>query len=513
MSPTPQSGQTLVESGSIPSGPPVPEISGVSPDVGSTSGGTPITITGANLSGATAVDFGNVAATNVKPVSSSEVTATSPAGSAGDVAVTVTTPNGTSSSGLTCSDIFSYGTQGPSPQGGSYNPVTPFRLADTRPGSGEGYAGKTLSSCGTLVVQAIGVSGSNVPSSGVSAVVVNVTAVTPQASGYLTIYPAGSIRPVASSLNFLPGHTVANLVEVPVSQTGEIAIFNGSGSSTNVIVDVAGYVSATGELYNPISPLRVCDTRAGNPSKLSGPELQCNGDRLSANTPMAVEIGGLGSVPSSASAAVVNLTVISPSGGGYLTAYPASPSTPPTASNVNFQKGELISNRATVELSSTGKIDVVSNTSTDVVVDVAGYYSSSGTTYTPLSPSRIADSRCAVATPPAFCTQEAIPSGNAGFSALGPGGIATLTVAGIDSVPITATAVVLNVTVTSTSKGSFLTVWPDGKPQPTASDLNWSAGTTIPNAVVVEVGTNGKVSLYNNAGSVQVICDIEGYYG
>jgi hypothetical protein len=47
---------------------------------------------------------------------------------------------------------------------------------------------------------------------------------------------------------------------------------------------------------------------------------------------------------------------------------------------------------------------------------------------------------------------------------------------------------------------------------PTASDLNWSAGTTIPNLVVVEVNS-GKISLYNNAGSVQVICDVEGWYG
>ena len=76
---------------------------------------------------------------------------------------------------------------------------------------------------------------------------------------------------------------------------------------------------------------------------------------------------------------------------------------------------------------------------------------------------------------------------------------------------MTATAVVLNMTVAATTAGSFLTVWPGGK-MPTASDLNWSAGTTIPNLVVVEVNS-GKISLYNNAGSVQVICDVEGWYG
>ena len=507
---TTQPEQTLVESGSLPS-PPTPELSGVSPNAGPTSGDTQVTITGTNLSGATAVDFGSNKATSFTVNSSTLITATSPPGSAGDVAVTVTTPEGTSSNTLSCGDIFTYGATSQAAQSGSYNPISPFRLADTRPGSGEPYAGKTLSACGTLDIQAIGVSGSSVPVTGVAGVIVNVTAVDPGGSGYLTVYPAGSVRPEASNLNFESGKTVANLVDVGVSQAGEIAIYNGSAYPTNVVVDIAGYYSSTGQLYTPISPLRVCDTRQGNPSKLSGLQAQCNGHSLVANVPLTVDLTGTGLLPQGAQAAVVNLTVINPTGGGYLTAYPASLATAPTASNLNFQKGELISNRATVTLPSTGQIDIVSNTSTNVVVDVGGYYSTTGSSYTPLNPTRIADSRCTASPPPSFCAAEQIPSQNAGFSALGPGSTSTLTVAGIAGVPLTATAVVLNMTVTATTKGSFLTVWPGGN-MPTASDLNWSAGTTIPNLVVVEV-SSGKISLYNNAGSVQVICDVEGWYG
>ena len=506
---TTQSSQTLVESGGLPS-PPTPELSGVSPNAGPTSGGTQVTITGTNLSGATAVNFGSNKATSFTVNGSTSITATSPPGSAGDVAVTVTTPEGTSSTALSCGDIFTYGVALGAAQSGSYNPVSPFRLADTRSGSGKPYAGKTLSACGALNIQAIGVLGSSVPVTGVAGVVVNVTAVDPGGSGYLTVYPAGSVRPEASNVNFGPGKTVANLVDVGVSQAGEIAIYNGSAYPTNVVVDIAGYYSSTGNLYNPISPLRVCDTRVENPSKLSGPQAQCNGHKLVANVPLTVDVTGTGLLPQGAQAAVVNLTVINPTGPGYLTAYPASLSTAPTVSNLNFQKGELISNRATVTLPSTGQIDLVSNTSTDVVVDVGGYYSTTGSSYTSLNPARIADSRCAASPPPTFCAAEQIPSQNAGFSALGPGGTSTLTVAGIAGVPLTATAVVLNMTVTATTRGSFLTVWPGGN-MPTASDLNWSAGTTIPNLVVVEVNS-GKISLYNNAGSVQVICDVEGYY-
>ena len=73
-----------------------PTVSSVSPGSGSTAGGTGVTITGANLNGASSVAFGSNPATNVAVVGPSEITATSPPGSAGAVDVTVTTPGGTS---------------------------------------------------------------------------------------------------------------------------------------------------------------------------------------------------------------------------------------------------------------------------------------------------------------------------------------------------------------------------------------------------------------------------------
>ena len=88
-----------------------------------------------------------------------------------------------------------------------------------------------------------------------------------------------------------------------------------------------------------------------------------------------------------------------------------------------------------------------------------------------------------------------------------------VTVAGAYGVPSDATAVVLNVAVTGTSSASFLSVYPKGVSKPTASNLNWSAGETIPNLVEVPVGTGGKISVYNLAGSADVIIDVEGYVG
>ncbi|MBT2539283.1 N-acetylmuramoyl-L-alanine amidase [Streptomyces sp. ISL-44] len=56
-----------------------------------------------------------------------------------------------------------------------------------------------------------------------------------------------------------------------------------------------------------------------------------------------------------------------------------------------------------------------------------------------------------------------------------------------------------------------MSVHPNGTTRTSASNLNFTAGLTIPNLVVVPV-VNGKVSFYNNAGSVDLIADVAGYY-
>jgi hypothetical protein len=72
---------------------------------------------------------------------------------------------------------------------------------------------------------------------------------------------------------------------------------------------------------------------------------------------------------------------------------------------------------------------------------------------------------------------------------------------------------VLNVTVTNPTAGSYLTLFPDGAPLATTSDLNFLSGQTIPNLVVVRLGANGKLDIFNAAGSTDVIADVVGWYG
>ncbi|MEZ5142561.1 MAG: hypothetical protein R2726_08615 [Acidimicrobiales bacterium] len=87
-----------------------------------------------------------------------------------------------------------------------------------------------------------------------------------------------------------------------------------------------------------------------------------------------------------------------------------------------------------------------------------------------------------------------------------------LPVVGRGGVPASGVAaVVLNVTVTGPTAPSHLTVFPAGESPPSASNLNFSAGQTVPNLVIAKVGAGGQVSLRNNSGSVQVIADVAGW--
>lgn len=108
-----------------------------------------------------------------------------------------------------------------------------------------------------------------VPSVGVGSVALNVTVTNPTASGFLTVWPAGSPRPNASNLNFSPGQTVPNMVTVPVGQDGKVSIYASAGTS-DVIVDVLGWFP-TGTSFAGLTPARLMDTRPASGASTPSP--------------------------------------------------------------------------------------------------------------------------------------------------------------------------------------------------------------------------------------------------
>lgn len=390
--------------------------------------------------------------------------------------------------------------------GGSYTALQPDRITDTRPGSGEANAGSTLAAGATLTV--------SLPASvtNASAVVLNVTATNAAVPGFLTVFPEGT-APLASNVNFRPGEDVPNLVTVRIGAGNSVRILNGSGGNVDVVVDLEGFFltpeATTGGAghYNPLTPARITDTRAGSGQTNAG-------SRLSGSA-IDVQVTGQGGVPATGvNAVALNVTAVGASTPGFLTAYPTG-SSQPTASNVNFPAdpgGVGTPNRVFVPVGTGGKVTIFSNASVDVIVDTSGWFSDNtggpdeGSVFNAVTPARITDTR-----PGSGQT-------NAG-STIGPAGVLSVQVSGQGGVPAGATAGMLNVTEAlnpptgTPTAPSFMTVYPsDAATRPLASDLNFVPGQTKPNLVPARLGADGKVNIYNNAGNADVAVDVFGYF-
>ncbi len=382
---------------------------------------------------------------------------------------------------------------------GPYVPLSPARILDTRIGIG-GVTGP-IGTGRTFTVPIAGAYG--VPSAGASAVVLNVTVTDPTQTSFLTVWPAGQSQPLASNLNFSQGETVANLVEVQLGSGGAVSFYNLQGD-VQVVADLEGYVSttATGSagLFNPVTGSRILDTRVGT-GGTTGP--------IDTGHVVRLQVTGVGGIPSTGVGAVVfNLTVTSPTAAGFVTAYPDGVANPGT-SNVNFSSGQTIANRVIVPVTN-GYVDLYNGPGqVQMIVDVSGYFTSgsaaaSGSDFNAEAPVRIVDTRPGSGLP---------YSGNT----LSAGGTLTVQVAGSAGVPLMTsssppTAVVMNVTVTDATASSWLAVWPTNAARPFISDINWVAGQTQPELVIVPVSPTGQVSFYNLAGQVDVVVDVEGWY-
>lgn len=320
--------------------------------------GTQVAITGTNFTGVTSVKFSGVQA-QYTVNSSTQLRATVPSGATtGYVVVTTTGGSGTSATRFTVS--------------GSYIPLAPARVMDTRPGGstadGQAVGEGALTSGGSRQLKVTGRGG--VPSTGVTAVALNVTVTGPTEAGYLTVYPWGVPRPNASNLNFLPGQTVPNMVIAKVSPEGFLGLFNSAGS-THVVVDVLGWFQGT-EAFAALTPARLMDSRSGMPTTDG---ISAGGGAIGEGASRPLQVGGRGGVPASGVGAVVlNVTVTEPTAPGYLSVYPWGESRP-NASSLNFQPGQTVPNLVIAKVSSAGYVSLFNSAGdTHVVVDVVGWF-------------------------------------------------------------------------------------------------------------------------------------------
>lgn len=276
---------------------------------------------------------------------------------------------------------------------------------------------------------------------------------------------------------------------------GVIRFQNNSKGTVQVVADLDGYYGAGEYGFQPMTPIRVLDTRNGTGTTAAGP--------VAARGTLRLNLSG--KVPAGAAAAVLNLTATQPTAGGFITAYAGGQPVPGT-SNLNFTAGKTVANQVIVPLTS----DVAdfyndSGGTVQLVADLDGYFSSGATgSFVPYGPTRIADTRVGLGAKagavPAHGTLVITP----GTFNTGCNPNATCTTA--------PSAFVLNVTVTQPKAGGVLIVYPDNGSAPGTSSVNFSAGQTVANLVTMEP-FNSDIAIYNqSSGSVQIIVDEQGYY-
>lgn len=380
---------------------------------------------------------------------------------------------------------------------GTYFPITKNqRILDTRSTLG-GHKG-VLGARSEFALQVGGAAGLPTGDTA-SAVVLNLTGVSPTAATYVTAYPSGTTRPTVSSINLAPKSVRSNLVTVPVGADGKVKLYNNAGS-LNLVVDVMGFYARTdvqgtygiGSMYYISNPERWFDSRGDGGALAAGEGVDLSLDYGPADN-------------ADVRAFAVNITAISPTASGYITAWDGS--TPmPNASSVNFVKGQVVPNMAVVPTSVNGAgaptIAVVNGSAsaaTQVAVDIVGVYlanSASGLRFTPLAPTRIVDTR----------------NGTGGFKGL-IGAKVTKKFAAPGGVAIDPTfALVGNATAISPTAATYLTVFADGGTRPAVSSLNAVAGETVANAAVVNLGPGTLFDAYNNAGSLNLAMDVAGRF-
>jgi hypothetical protein len=209
-----------------------------------------------------------------------------------------------------------------------------------------------------------------VPAAGAGAAVLNVAATGTTAPSYLTVFPAGGARPLASNLNVAGGDTVSNRAMVRLGTAGRVTVYNNAGSA-DVVVDVGGWYgdgssAGTAGAYTALAPSRVLDTRDGTGGG-SGP--------VQGGATVDVQLTGRGGVPAAGvSAVVLNATVTEPSGPGFLTIFPAG-AAQPLASDLNYAAGETRPNLVVVQVGAGGKVSLFASAGTHAVFDVAGWFS------------------------------------------------------------------------------------------------------------------------------------------
>ena len=240
-----------------------------------------------------------------------------------------------------------YGTFAPT--GDGLTSITPKRVLDTR-------SFVPISAEGTLEVDV------QAPA-GATGVVATIAVLGGPDPGFLSAYPCDSPVPVTSNINYSADSVVANTVISKLSADGQLCLY--AYTEADVIVDVAGYLSADGPLsYQPLTPSRVLDTRS--PTSVYT-------NRLADQQVVEIPIQSLPGMPEGVWSVAANLVAVGATRPGFLTAFPCGSDVPNTSS-LNYPPNQAVANMSITSVGTNGNLCVYANSRTHLIVDIVGVW-------------------------------------------------------------------------------------------------------------------------------------------
>ena len=395
-----------------------------------------------------------------------------------------------------------------------YPLARPVRLLDTRAGASPNACSKPGAQIpgGTArTQQARGVcEGLTIPANA-RAITGNITTVQ-SGGGFLTLFPSDVSRPTVANSNYGPNEILNNVFTVGLGAVD--GAFNiHVTTNTDVVVDVTGYYAppgAGGLYFHPLPrPVRLLDTRAGF-AGCYAPGMPLAG--AVETTQQATGICAGLTIPANAKAIVGNATTVNPQGTGdqFFTLFPADAARPLVASS-NYRAGQIMNGPFTVGLSPGGAFKVFPTTQTDLVIDVAGYYSpdatdgnGAGLLFYPLPrPGRLLDTRAGFS---------ACSATNAALPALSTRLQPARDVCVWMGIASDALAIVGNATVVGPLADGWLTFWPSDATKPTVAQSNYATGQVFNRHFIVGLGNaDGAFNIFTRA-TTHLVVDMSGYF-
>ncbi len=282
----------------------------------------------------------------------------------------------------------------------------------------------------------------------------------------------GRLLAVAGAMTIIVPVGVASRTSAPVQA---------ASASVSCAPQPVGGVAATPPLvsYEAINPIRLVDTR----SAIGG-----FGGPIDRGCTIRVNIGS--DVPASAQAVALSMTAVSLEA-DYFTVYPCAAGLPQT-SNLNSRAGVPTPNLVVAIPDANREICVFSHGRSDLIIDLAGWWSDGPDRFASIEPERVYDTRRPGFTPlAAFRVREVV--------------IPATTIAA------DATAAVINLTTTGSTRGGYMAAFPCGEPAPPSSNLNWIAGEDRAVGAIVGLGLGRTLCLISEV-PTNVIVDVTGYY-